>query len=150
MKTSDNGIKLIKEFEGLFLTAYFCPANIPTIGYGHTATVTRQDVKNKKTITENEANILLVKDLAKYEKAVNELITVDLTQNEFDALVSFTFNLGIGSLASSTLRKLINLGKKLSANEQFIRWNKARVNGRLVTLKGLTRRRKAESNLFSS
>jgi lysozyme len=150
MKISDNGLRLIKDFEGLKLTAYLCPANVPTIGYGHTKTVTKLDVKNRKTITENEATILLIQDIAEYEKAVNDLVIVEIKQNEFDALVSFTFNLGVSAFASSTLRKCVNNKQMISASNEFMKWTKARVNGKLTELKGLVRRRKAEQNLFNN
>lgn len=150
MKTSEKGIELIKSFEGLRLTAYLCPANIPTIGYGHTKTVTQSDVKNGKTITEEQATELLKRDLEEFENAVNDLVTTEIKQQEFDALVSFTYNLGKGAFASSTLRKLVNKRQFLSAANEFEKWNKARINGKLTVLKGLTRRRKAEKELFIS
>lgn len=100
MKTGINGFNLIKEFEGLRLHTYKCPADRWTIGYGHTADVSANDV-----ITEAQAISLLYQDVAESERAVNKYVHVPLTQNQFDALVSFVFNLGVGSFRTSTLLK---------------------------------------------
>ena len=151
MKTSSNGIALIKSFESLKLTAYRCAAGVPTIGYGHTgADVTAADVSGKKTITEVQAEALLKKDLEKFEKGVSDLTKgVALNQNQFDALVSFAFNVGIGSdttglKGSTLLKKLrVNPNDKAIAAE-FALWNKAKG----VVLNGLTARRKAEAELY--
>ena len=140
MKTSNVGIALIKRFEGLRTKAYLCPAGVPTIGYGHT-----KDVRlNDPEITEAEADRLLAEDLGVYEAAVTEMVKVPLTQNQFDALVSFAFNLGIGALRFSTLLKRLNAG--LPCAEEFDRWTMA--GGK--TLPGLVRRRAAERRLFES
>ncbi len=139
MKTSKKGIALIKEFEGLRLKAYKDIVGVPTIGYGSTHGVTMGD-----EITEEEAEILLLEDLREYEDCVNQYVTVPITQEEFDALVSFAYNLGCGALRGSTLLRLLNAGNKEAAAQQFKRWNKA--GG--VEVAGLTRRRVAEANLF--
>lgn len=142
--TGRNGLDLIKSFEGLKLTAYLCPARIPTIGFGHTKTVRPDDV-GKKKITENEAERLLKADLVNFESSVNKLVKVPLNQNQFDALVSFAFNVGSGALSTSTLLKKLNAKDYKGAADQFARWNKA--GGKV--LNGLVRRRAAEAALFN-
>lgn len=151
MKTSKNGYDLIKAFEGLHavkadgtIRAYLCPAGKWTIGYGST-----KGVRSGMNITKEEAEELLIKDVAVYEEAVNRLVKVPLTQNQFDALVSFVFNLGEPNFARSTLLRRLNASDYDSVPEQLMRWNKARVNGQLQPLRGLTRRRAAEGALFS-
>lgn len=139
MKTSNNGINLIKQFEGCILSAYKCPAGVWTIGYGHT-----KDVKLGMKITSSQATELLKDDLKTYESYVNKYVKVKLNQNQFDALVSFTFNCGGGALKSSTLLKKLNKGDYTGAANELLRWNKA--NGKVLA--GLTRRRKAEKALF--
>lgn len=149
--TSDQGINLIKKFEGLHkigddgkVLAYRCPANVLTIGYGHT-----KGVKRNMEITQAEAEALLRADLRIYEAEVKRLVNVPLTQYQFDALVSFVFNLGAANFAASTLLKRINTGNYEAVPAQLMRWNKARVNGKLQALTGLTRRRSAEAALFT-
>ena len=143
-------VDLIKQAEGLRLKAYPCPAGVPTIGYGHTGTdVTMNDVR-KKTITETEAERLLTGDLEEFSTGVDRLVHVPLSENQFGALVSFAFNLGLGNLGKSTLLKRLNNAEYQEAGEQFLRWDKARVNGKLIPLGGLTRRRKAEKALFDT
>lgn len=141
MKTSQKGIDLIKRFEGCRLKAYKCPANVWTIGYGHTGNVKPNDV-----ITQEQAEELLKRDLISFENSVSKLIKIAVTQNEFDALVSFAFNVGVGALANSTLLKLLNAGNTKGASEQFGRWVYA---GNKV-LEGLIKRRNAERELFMS
>jgi len=150
VRTSENGIELVKAFEGLHkvksdgsVRSYRCPAGRWTIGYGHT-----HGVRSGETITPEEAEDLLRKDLQDCEAVVERMVKVDLTQNQFDALVSFVFNLGQGNFGSSTLLRKLNRGEYESAAEEFIRWNKARVDGELKALPGLTRRRTAEAALF--
>lgn len=139
MKTSKNGIELIKKYEGCRLTAYKCPANVWTIGYGHT-----KNVKKGMKITKAEAESYLKDDLNTYENAVNKYVKVPLNQNQFDALVSFSFNCGTGALKTSTLLKKLNKKDYKGAANEFLRWNKA--NGKV--LNGLTKRRKEERGLF--
>lgn len=141
MKTDKKGIELIKEFEGCKLKAYQDSVGVWTIGYGHTKGVKKGDV-----ITQDQANQFLIEDLADAENAVNRLVKVEINQDMFDALSSFTFNLGAGSLQSSTLLKLLNQGKYSEASEQFTRW----VFAGGQKLDGLVRRRKAEQKLFRS
>ena len=135
-------ISLIKQHEGLRLEAYLpTPNDVWTIGYGHTHTA-KQGMK----ITEAQAEELLRKDVAWAEEAVNKSVVVPLTQNQFDALVSFTFNVGAGAMDSSTLLRLLNSGDYNGAANQFLRWNKQKG----VALKGLTKRREEERKLFLS
>ncbi len=144
MKTSERGIGLIKQFEGLELDAYQDIAGIWTIGYGHTG----RDVKPGTRITEAEAEALLKKDLKSREDAVQKLTSEPLNQNEFDALVSFIYNVGAGAFQGSTARKRLNKGDRLGAAEALTWWNKATVGGVLREVLGLTRRRAAEKALF--
>lgn len=143
MKISFEGLNLIKNYEGLRLEAYYCPSGILTIGYGHTGS----DVWVGMTVTESEAENLLQQDLVKFENAVKKYITVPLNQNQFDALVSFTYNVGIGALQDSTLKKRLNAGEDPNkvAEEELPRWNKGS-NGPLL---GLIKRREAEMKLFT-
>lgn len=141
MQISKAGLDLIKQFEGLYLNAYRCPAGVPTIGYGHTA-----GVAMGQTITQQQADDYLRRDVRQFERAVSRLARVPLTQGQFDALVSFAFNLGEGALAQSTLLRLLNAGDYAGAAAQFDRWNKA--GGRV--LPGLVRRRAAERALFEA
>jgi lysozyme len=147
MSVNEATIDLITEFEGVVLEAYPDPAHgwrVPTIGIGHTTAAGPPEVKQGMKITEKEAREMLVRDLAKYESAVNRLVKVPLTANQYGALTSFTFNLGEGNLAKSTLLKKLNAGDYAGAAKEFPRWNKA--GGKVMN--GLTRRRKAEAELF--
>jgi lysozyme len=141
MKTSFIGLTLIRDAEGDRLAAYYCPAGILTIGVGHTG----PDVKHGMKITQAQSDALLAADLAKFEKAVARNVKVPLTQNQFDALVSFTYNLGEGNLRSSTLLKRVNAGDFTAAAAEFSKWDKA--GGRVLA--GLTKRRAAEAALFA-
>jgi lysozyme len=136
------GLDLIKEFEGLKLRAYLCPAKVWTIGYGSTG----PHVTAGKVITNAEAEDLLKEDLARFERAVTGFVTVPLTQNQYDALVSFAFNVGISALERSTLLKRVNAKRFDDVPAEFLKWNRA--GGR--PLAGLTRRRAAEAALFKS
>jgi len=142
MKCSQEGLALIKKFEGCRLKAYRCSANVLTIGYGHTG-----GVKEDDTISQPEADELLENDIAKFEKYVSDNVVPELKQYQFDALVAWTFNLGVGNLRSSTmLKKLNEYGDYDSVPSEMKRWNKA--GGK--TLDGLIRRRKAEGLLFEN
>ena len=141
MKISEAGLDLIKSHEGFRSDAYLCPAGVWTIGYGHTG-----DVEEGQSVTEEEAEELLLQDVAFAEDAVNSLVEVELSQQMFDALVCFVYNVGVGAFEQSTLLRLLNQGQKEEAAEQFLRWNKA--GGK--ELAGLTRRREAERDLFLS
>jgi len=139
MKTSNNGIELIKRHEGLRLNAYKCTSGKLTIGYGHT-----KGVKIGQTITEEEAERLLREDLIVAENEINRH-NLNLNQNQFDALVSFVFNVGIGNFQTSTLLKKIKLDpNNKSIENEFKRWV---YSGGKVSL-GLIKRRKEEAELY--
>ncbi|MBD3880822.1 glycoside hydrolase family protein [Phormidium tenue FACHB-886] len=138
-KTNQSGVDLIKSFEGLRLTAYRDPVGVLTIGYGTTT-----GVFEGQRISESQAEAFLKKDLERFERAVNNSVKVSLNSNQFAALVSFTYNVGEGALASSTLLQYLNQGNYQGAADQLLRWNK----GDGVELAGLTRRRKAERAMF--
>jgi lysozyme len=140
---TQNGIDLIKRFEGFSRTVYFCPAGYPTIGYGH---VVKPHEDFSPGIDEARAEELLRQDAQIAERAVLRLINVPLTDGQFDALVSFTYNLGGGALQRSTLRRKINREEHADVPEQFMRWIWA--GGR--KLKGLVRRRAAETQFYNS
>ena len=140
MNYSSNGLTLTKNFEGLRLTAYRDCDGILTIGYGHTGA----DVHEGQTITEPEAEALLLRDMQTAIAAVNELVKVPLTQGQFDALVDFCFNAGQGSLRGSTLLKMVNRGDFAGAAAQFGLWVYA--GGQVEP--GLVDRRKAEMEMF--
>ena len=144
MKTSDRGVALIKAHEGLRLQAYQDPVGVWTIGYGHTTAAGPPKVERGMKITDAGADAILRQDLAKFEGYVSSAVKVPLNQNEFDALVSFTFNLGPGNLRSSTLLKKLNAGDRAGAADEFLKWTKA--GGK--TLPGLVKRREAERALF--
>ena len=140
MKTSQKGIDLIKRFEGFSPTAYLCPAGVWTIGYGHTAGVREGD-----SVDEDTAEDFLREDLADAEGAVEKHVKVPLKQWQFDALVSFTFNLGAGNLYNSTLLKKVNRNPDDPAiRQEFGKWVHA--GGRV--LPGLVERRKAEADMY--
>jgi lysozyme len=147
-KLSQKGLELIKSFEGLSLKPYVCAGGINTIGYGNTyytngKKVTLQD----KPFTKEQAEELLKHSLSTYEKAVDSFCRDDISQSQFDALVSFAYNVGTGALQKSTLIKKVNANPKdVTISDEFMKWNKA--NGRVLV--GLTRRRQAESKLYFS
>ena len=141
MKISEEGKALIKKFEGCKLDSYRCSANVATIGYGHT-----KDVSDGDTCTQEEADQMLAEDLEEFESYVDKLVTVDLEQNQFDALVAWTFNLGPTNLKSSTLLRVLNEGKHENVPSEMRRWNKAGDE----TLEGLIRRREAEGLLWEN
>ena len=139
MKISIEGLSLIKKFEGLELEAYKCAAGVWTIGYGHI-----KDVKEGDKISKAEADEMLVHEIEEYENYVNTAVNVPLSQNQFDAIVSWVFNLGNGNLRASTMLKVINAGDHAGVPAQIKRWNKA--GGKV--LEGLIRRREAEALLY--
>ena len=142
-------LSLVKQAEGLYLTAYRCPAGVPTIGWGHTA-----GVRMGHRITEAQAEAFLAADLTGAAEDVDRLVKVPLTPNQRGALASFVFNLGPGALRTSTLLKLLNRGDYSGAAGQFGAWVKASVTDprtgitAKVTLPGLVKRRAAERALF--
>lgn len=141
MRTGPQGIELIRHFEGCRLDAYLCPAGVWTIGYGHTA-----NVKEGDNIDQEAAEAFLIEDLENFEQAVTRMVEVPLTQQQFDALVSWTFNLGAGNLAESTLLRKLNNYQYVDVPEQIMRW--VRAGGQV--LDGLVRRRAAEAALFQN
>lgn len=146
MRTGKAGRDLIKANEGKRLTAYKCPAGVWTIGWGHTG----PDVKPGMTISEAKAETLLTQDLRKFEQAIDGRVSVRLTQNQFDALVSLVYNIGEGNFAGSTVLKRVNAQNWQGAADAFSMWTKARVNGQLKVMPGLVKRRKQEAALFRS
>lgn len=139
MKVSNNGINLVKRFEGLELKAYRDSVGILTIGYGHTHAVKAGDI-----ITGEQADAFLREDLQVAELTVNTNVKVKLTQGQFDALVSFVFNLGSGNFVKSTLIKKLNVGDYAGAADEFGKW----VNAGGKKLPGLVKRRAAEREVF--
>jgi lysozyme len=140
-RINEAGIALLKEYEGLRLKPYLCPSRIWTVGYGHT-----RNVRLGMTITPEEAEELLQEDLRGFERAVARLVQVPLTDNQFSALVCFTFNVGVGNFEDSTLLRLLNRGWYEQVPAQLSRWNRSR--GEI--LGGLARRRAAEARLWNT
>ena len=143
MNISNTGLELIKKSEGFRSHTYLDVAGFPTIGYGHKF-VPPESFPSGVTVTQAES--LLMSDVAVAEAAVSRLVTVPLTQGQFDALVDFTFNLGSGRLASSTLLKLLNAGKYDEAAQQLLLWDHS--GGKEV--EGLKERRAAEFQLWEA
>lgn len=145
-KISDNGIELIKRFEGLSLKPYLCPAKIPTIGYGNTFYKNGKKVTlNDKPITEQKAVEMLKQSLEKFEQYVDSYCIDTITQNQFDAIVSFCYNVGPANLKSSTLLKKVNANANdETIRAEFMKWTK----GGGKVLKGLVTRRTAEADLY--
>ena len=142
MKISAKGLAIIKEFESCKLEAYLCPAGVLTIGWGHTGA----DVHEGMCISQERADELLRGDVALSEQFVAKLVKVPLRQGQFDALVSFTYNIGPGALMHSTLLRQLNMHNYVGAANEFSRWNKSK--GKVLA--GLVRRRAAERALFLS
>ena len=147
MKISERGLNLIKRYEGLRLRPYKCPAGLWTVGYGHVIGDGRTlPESERRTFTKEEVDLLLQKDVARFERGVLRLCPVPLTQGQFDALVSFSFNVGLGALQRSTVRLKTNRGEKEQAADALLAWSKA--NGKV--LPGLLKRRKDERALYLS
>lgn len=143
MVTSTEGIELIKSFEGYRSTAYKCPSGVLTLGYGHT-----NGVKKGDTCTEKQAVDWLKGDVSFAEKVINRLLPV-LLQHQFDALVSLVYNIGSRNFKTSTLLKLaLRNPDDPAIKQEFLKWNKAKVNGKLTVIQGLTNRRIKESELY--
>jgi lysozyme len=144
MQTSEEGIDLIKYFEGWRARAYRDSVGVWTIGYGHTAAAGLPHPRSGMTISKEEGERILKKDLKSYEKAVSDALKVRVTQNQFDALVSFCYNVGPGNLRKSSVLRYVNAGMIQQVPSRLMLWNKA--GGRILL--GLTRRRAAEGELF--
>jgi len=144
MQTSEQGLTLIKKFENFSAKSYICPAGKPTIGYGHVI-VTGEEFSIGE-IDLNMAEVLLKQDVMQREQAINCLIQVTLLQNQFDAIISFVYNVGVQAFDKSTLLSLINQNDILAAAEQFGRW--IYVNG--VVSSGFISRRAAEKVVFTT
>lgn len=145
-RINEAGLTIVKHFEGLELTAYRDAVGVWTIGYGHTAAAGPPTVYAGQRISEAEAEAILRRDLGLFENGVKDLVRVPVNSNQFSALVSFSFNLGVGALGSSTLLRKLNAGDYQGAADEFPRWVKA--GGRILA--GLVRRRDAERALFLS
>ena len=145
-KISNKGLSLIKEYEGFRSKPYLCPAGVPTIGYGSTRYLDGTKVTLKDLpLTEEGASVLLLDTLSSYERAVDSLCTDELTQNQFDALVSFTYNLGEASLRSSKLLSMVNNNHNNPAiRDELVKW----IYSKGKVLDGLKRRREAEAKLY--
>lgn len=141
MNVSDRGINLIQHFESFYPKPYYCPAGVLTIGYG---TVIKDYRLFMNGITKEQALEMMMKEVNRNEKSINRLVKVPINQNQFDALISFVYNLGAGNLQASTLLRKLNSFEYLEAADEFPKWRKA--GGKV--LKGLVRRRAAERNLF--
>ena len=149
MQTSENGVKAIIAFEGMELNAYLCPAGVWTIGVGHTGDVDGKPIRKGLLITQAKAKELLRSDLAKVEKCINsQPFAAKLTQGQFDALVSFVFNIGTGAFQTSTLRRKLCVGE--DASVEFGKWVYGTVNGKKEKLPGLVHRREKEREMFLS
>ena len=144
MKLSAAGLATVKEFEGLRLRSYKCPAGVWTIGYGHTSSAGPPTVAPNFEITKADAEVILKRDMRQYENGVNELIQIGITQGQFDALVSFAYNVGVWRLGESTLLKRVNAGRFDDVPAEFMKWTK----GGGKELPGLVRRRRAEVKLW--
>ena len=147
MHMSQGGLdNLLKKFEGCKLKAYRCPAGVCTIGYGHTSAAGAPQVVDGMTITQAQAEDILKRDIVKYEVAVMDLVKVKLTQNQFDVLVDFAYNAGVGNLKSSTMLKKVNAGDFDAVPAELMKW----VKGGGKVLPGLVRRRQAAGAWWSA
>lgn len=147
MKTNDAGMNIIKSFEGYSGTVYLCPAGRWTIGWGSTWDKYGEPVTSSHPdISEGEATVLLRREVTHSEKAIDRLVTAELTENMYSSCVSLIYNIGSGNFQSSTLRMKLNRGDYEAAADEFPKWRRS--GGRI--LKGLVRRRKAERELFLS
>jgi lysozyme len=142
---SQAGLEFIASHEGYSSAIYEDVAGLKTIGYGH---LIKSGENYSKGITKAQALVLLQEDAQHAVNAVNKYTTISLAQNQFDALTSFTFNVGAGAFRNSTLLRMVNSENLDSIPDAFIMWNKARVNGILTPVSGLTNRRIDESNLY--
>lgn len=144
--TSEDGYQLIRNFEGYMPFPYKDIAGIETVGYGY---VLRPGDKFQYPLLPLDADALLKKTMVTYERDINRAVAVSLRQHQFDAVASFSYNVGTGALRSSTLLKRINAGRHPEVPDCFLMWNKARIDGVLQPVKGLTVRRKEEANKYA-
>lgn len=145
MKTSELGVAFIANEEGWVPHRYVDFAGVPTIGYGHAI---KDGESFPERLSVEEGIALLARDLEATERDVEELVTVELNQNEFDALVSLVFNIGRGHFASSTVLRKLNEDERVSAADAFLMWDKARIDGKLQVSGVLGRRRRRERDVF--
>lgn len=148
MKISATGLNLIKRFESCPRFIYLDAAGIPTGGWGHTSGLTKDDVG--KPISGEQSQQWLLDDAKIAQDGVNDLLTVEVSQNQFDALCDFVFNEGVAAFRFSSLLKEINTGNMSVVPDLFLEWDKAHVDGKLVVLDGLLARRRAEVALWQS
>lgn len=148
MNISKNCLTLVKKWEGFYANAYLCPANVWTVGFGTTVWPNGKKVKKGDTITREEAEKLLEKQVNEHASTIKQYVKVPLNQNQFDALASFQYNLGRHILKGSYLLNYLNTKQWEKAANSMMQYNKARVNGQLQPLRGLTNRRKEEVELF--
>ena len=141
LRVSAAGLDLIRRFEGFSESVYLCPAGKPTIGYGH---VLRPGEAFPEPISQADATDILAEDCRTVEIFINANVRVPLAQHEFDALVCFVYNIGVGAFDRSTLLRFLNMGERAAVVNEFLRWNK--VQG--APMEGLTRRRMAEAKMF--
>lgn len=145
MKLNKNGIELMHHFEGCKLTAYLCPANVATIGWGNTFYESGRKVKIGESISQERADRLFEWVAESFSVQVRQLVKVQLTENQFSALVCFAYNVGVNNLRSSTLIKKVNVNPNdTEIFTEFLKWNKG--GGKVLT--GLVKRRQAEANLY--
>ena len=146
MTTSRNGLDFISRWEGCILHVYKDIAGLPTIGIGHLI----KPGESFTTITKEQALDLLAKDVKLCENAINKNVKVSLNQNQFDALVSWSFNCGVGVFQTSTLVKRLNAGFYEEIPQHLLNWCKATINGKVTVNQGLYNRRKSEGELWST
>lgn len=152
MKTGIRGLDLIKEKEGFKPKMYLCSAGIPTIGYGTAIDTKEEEYLKSATLSKDQAETLLRKDVAIFESYINKMVQVPLNQNQYDALVCLVYNIGPTQFKSSTALTLINIGitKGDKLEKAWLAWNKATVRGVLTIISGLVLRRKTEYSLFTT
>ena len=150
-RISRNGVKFIQKHEGFRTDVYLDQAGLPTEGTGHLLTA-EEKVKYRvgDRVPDDVLEMWFDQDISRFESAVNRLVKVPLTQNEFDALTSFAFNVGVSAFQNSSVLRRLNGHNNAGAADAFLLWNKVTKNGKKVVSKGLTNRRKAEKELFQS
>lgn len=151
MKVSQKGLEFIQKHEGLKFQSYRDSASIPTIGYGTTRYENGDPVLMGQVIDKERADALLAYWVGVFAEGVDKLVDVQLTQNQYDAIVAFAYNIGLGGFKTSSVLKRLNKNPNDPAiRDAFMLWNKATVNGKKVPITGLTNRRRAEADLYFS